>query len=46
MYGEMVIYLETCESGSMFTKLPKDINIYATSAADAHESSWGTYCHP
>jgi hypothetical protein len=26
--------------------LRKDINVYAVSAANAKESSWGTYCHP
>jgi legumain len=46
MYKELVFYMEACESGSMFEKLPKNINIYALSAANAHESSWGTYCSP
>lgn len=43
----MVVYMEACESGSMFEKiLKKDINVYAVSAANGKESSWGTYCHP
>lgn len=47
MYDEMVIYIEACESGSMFENLlPEDINIYATTAANAIESSWGYYCYP
>jgi legumain len=47
MYKEMVVYMEACESGSMFEKiLKKDLNIYAVSAANGKESSWGTYCHP
>lgn len=46
MYKELVFYLEACESGSMFANLPTDIKIYATSAANARESSWGTYCSP
>ena len=47
MFKEMVIYMEACESGSMFQNiLKKDINVYAVSAANAKESSWGTYCHP
>jgi len=46
MYKELVFYLEACESGSMFAELPSDIHIYATSAANARESSWGTYCPP
>lgn len=46
MYKELVMYMEACESGSMFENLPKDINVYALSAANGHESSWGTYCSP
>lgn len=44
MYKELVFYLEACESGSMFKKLPQGMNIYATTAANGKESSWGTYC--
>lgn len=45
MYNELVFYMEACESGSMFQDiLPKDINIFATTAANASESSWGCYC--
>lgn len=44
-YKQMTIYIEACESGSIFEGLlPEDINIYATTAANAHESSWGYYC--
>jgi len=46
MYKKLVFYMEACESGSMFATLPKDLNIYATTAANAKESSWGTYCAP
>jgi legumain len=42
MYKQMVFYLEACESGSMFVDLPTDMNIFATTAANAKESSWGT----
>lgn len=45
MYKRLVFYLEACESGSMFATLPTDIGIYATTAANAKESSWGTYCN-
>lgn len=45
-FKEMVVYMEACESGSMFESLRDDINIYAVSAANGHESSWGTYCPP
>eukprot|EP01065_Artemidia_motanka_P023087 TRINITY_DN274_c0_g1_i4.p2 TRINITY_DN274_c0_g1~~TRINITY_DN274_c0_g1_i4.p2 ORF type:complete len:421 (+),score=196.47 TRINITY_DN274_c0_g1_i4:65-1327(+) len=44
MYKQLVFYLEACESGSMFEDLPTNMNIYATTAANAQESSWGTYC--
>ncbi|KAG0613884.1 hypothetical protein M758_6G136500 [Ceratodon purpureus] len=44
-YKEMVIYIEACESGSIFQGLlPAGLNIYATTASNAVESSWGTYC--
>jgi len=43
----MVVYIESCESGSMFNNLlPKNINVYATSASSPDESSWGCYCPP
>lgn len=46
-YSKLVFYLEACESGSMFEDiLPADINVYATTAANARESSWGWYCPP
>ena len=45
MYKELVFYLESCHSGSMFeNKLPTDINIYTTTAANPHESSYAEYC--
>lgn len=44
-YKEMIIYVEACESGSIFEGLmPEDLNIYVTTASNAVESSWGTYC--
>ncbi|CAM0903617.1 unnamed protein product [Alopecurus aequalis] len=44
-YSKMVIYVEACESGSMFEGiLPKDLNIYVTTAANAVESSYAAYC--
>lgn len=44
-YKEMVIYIEACESGSIFEGLlPKGLKIYVTTAANGEESSWGTYC--
>ncbi|XVE91133.1 hypothetical protein DITRI_Ditri20bG0130300 [Diplodiscus trichospermus] len=44
-YKSMVFYVEACESGSMFEGiLPSNLNIYAVTAANPNESSWGTYC--
>uniref|UniRef100_A0A667ZRP0 Legumain n=1 Tax=Myripristis murdjan TaxID=586833 RepID=A0A667ZRP0_9TELE len=42
-YKKMVFYIEACESGSMMNHLPVDINVYATTAANAHESSYACY---
>jgi len=47
MYSKLVFYMEACESGSMFEGLIKpNINVYVTTASNAVESSWGTYCPP
>jgi len=47
MYKKLVFYMEACESGSMFEGvLPTNMNIYVTTASNAKESSWGTYCPP
>eukprot|EP00249_Psilotum_nudum_P021336 c28073_g4_i1 orf=1-1014(-) len=44
-YREMVLYIEACESGSIFEGLlPESLKIYVTTASNAEESSWGTYC--
>uniref|UniRef100_A0A8C8ZV14 legumain n=1 Tax=Prolemur simus TaxID=1328070 RepID=A0A8C8ZV14_PROSS len=43
MYQKMVFYIEACESGSMMNHLPDDINVYATTAANAKESSYACY---
>ncbi|GAV75609.1 Peptidase_C13 domain-containing protein, partial [Cephalotus follicularis] len=41
----MLLYIEACESGSVFEGiLPKDLDIYVTTASNAQESSYGTYC--
>jgi legumain len=44
MFKELVFYLESCESGSMFPDLTEDMNVYAMTASDATKSSWGAYC--
>jgi len=46
MYNKLVYYIEACESGSMFSNWPKNINAYALSASSPSESSWGCYCPP
>uniref|UniRef100_A0A7S3IIS0 Legumain prodomain domain-containing protein n=1 Tax=Strombidium inclinatum TaxID=197538 RepID=A0A7S3IIS0_9SPIT len=47
MYNQMTVYIEACESGSMFENILEDnMNIYAVTAANSTESSWGTYCSP
>uniref|UniRef100_A0A803NEH6 Legumain prodomain domain-containing protein n=1 Tax=Chenopodium quinoa TaxID=63459 RepID=A0A803NEH6_CHEQI len=44
-YKSMVIYLEACESGSIFDGLlPNNLSIYATTASNPDESSYATYC--
>ncbi|XP_017272390.1 legumain [Kryptolebias marmoratus] len=42
-YNKMVFYIEACESGSMMNNLPADIDVYATTAANSHESSYACY---
>uniref|UniRef100_A0A673BY58 Legumain n=1 Tax=Sphaeramia orbicularis TaxID=375764 RepID=A0A673BY58_9TELE len=42
-YKKMVLYIEACESGSMMTSLPDNIDVYATTAANDHESSYACY---
>merc|ERR1712066_911879 len=43
MFSKLVFYLESCESGSMFEGMNIP-NVYALSAANPKESSWGAYC--
>lgn len=43
MFNKLTMYLETCESGSMFEDMNIP-NLYAVSAANPTESSWGSYC--
>lgn len=43
MFNKLTFYLETCESGSMFEDMSIP-NVYALSAANPTESSWGSYC--
>ncbi|XP_007127387.1 legumain [Physeter macrocephalus] len=43
MYQKMVFYIEACESGSMMSHLPPNIDVYATTAANPKESSYACY---
>ena len=43
-FNKLVLYVEACESGSMFERLlPKNLNIFATTAANSEESSYACY---
>jgi len=43
-FHKMVLYVEACESGSMFKGLlPENINVFATTAANGEESSYACY---
>ncbi|KAK7070960.1 hypothetical protein SK128_008479 [Halocaridina rubra] len=43
-FKEMYVYMEACESGSMFqNNFPDDIGFYALSASNATESSYACY---
>lgn len=40
-----MLYIEACEAGSMFEGLmPTNIDVFVTTAANAEESSYATYC--
>jgi legumain len=46
-FKEMVLFIEACESGSMFDGLLSSddlLNVYAMTASNPRESSWGVYC--
>ncbi|XP_072524017.1 legumain-like [Salminus brasiliensis] len=42
-FSKMVIYMESCFSGSMIEHLPKNINVHAVSAANPWTSSYSCY---
>ena len=44
MFGELVFYLESCESGSMFPTLDATEKIFAVTASNATQSSYAAYC--
>ncbi|VVC37944.1 Peptidase C13, legumain [Cinara cedri] len=44
-YRKMLLYIEACESGSMFDGILNDeTKIFAVTAAGPRENSWGCYC--
>ncbi|VVC37946.1 Peptidase C13, legumain [Cinara cedri] len=44
-YKKMLVYIEACESGSMFDGiLDDDMNILAITASGPREDSWACYC--
>lgn len=46
MFSEMLIYLESCYAGSMFTgmDIERDDKVLAIAASGPYESSYATYC--
>ena len=46
LYGKWVWFMEACHSGSMFRKLPSDLNIYAMTSADARHDALMSNCPP
>jgi len=45
-YHELIFYVEACFGGSMVVNMPTNRNIYVVTAANAHQSSYGTFCPP
>ena len=46
MYKNIIFYLESCYSGSMFNNINPDLNVYSITAASPFEKSLATYCYP
>jgi hypothetical protein len=46
MYKNIIYYMESCFSGSIFTELNPELNIYALTAASPKEQSLATFCYP
>jgi len=45
-FKELLFYVEACYSGSIFQNLLHTPNVFAVTAANARESSYGFYCPP
>ena len=46
MYKHLLLLIEACYSGSMFTELPKGLNTYVITAADDDHPSYESHCPP
>lgn len=47
MYKELVIFIEACESGSLFANIDlAKYKAWAITATDETNPSYGTYCYP
>ena len=46
MYKRFLFLMEACYSGSMFSDLPSEWNVYALTAADSKHSSLESHCTP
>ena len=46
LYKNIIYYMESCYSGSMFQDLDPKLNIYSITAASPKEQSMATYCYP
>ena len=46
MYKNIIYYMESCYSGSIFSELNPELNIYALTAASPKEQSLATFCYP
>lgn len=47
MYSELIIFLEACESGSIFQDIDlAGMNAWALTATNETAPSYGTYCYP
>ena len=46
IYGKWVWFMEACHSGSMFTKLPDNWNIFVMTSSDPHHNANMSNCPP
>ncbi len=46
MYKNIIFYLESCYSGSMFNNINPELNVYSVTASSPSEQSLATYCYP